>query len=83
MRQSRKQSLFEVIISTALGYIVALATQILIFPCFNIQVKFSDQLWIGLIFTIVSLLRGYCVRRLFNYIQFKHSKAVKYRSAGI
>lgn len=83
MRQSKKQSLIEVMISTTLGYIVALATQILIFPWFDIQVKFSDQLWIGIIFTIVSIARGYCVRRLFNYAQFGRNRTVKYRSGRI
>lgn len=80
MRQSKKQSLLEVIISTAIGYIVALATQILIFPWFDIEIKFSEQLAIGIIFTIVSIIRGFCVRRLFNYIQFGRNITVRYTS---
>lgn len=82
MKQTKKASLVEVMVSTAIGYIAALATQLLIFPWFDIQIKFSEQLWIGAIFTIVSLIRGYIVRRLFVYIQFGRNRAIKYKSGG-
>lgn len=82
MKQTKKASLFEVITSTAIGYVAALATQLLIFPWFNIQIKFSEQLWIGVIFTIVSIVRGYLVRRLFNNIQFGRGRTTRYKSGG-
>ena len=82
MRQTKKASLIEVITSIAIGYIAALATQIVIFPWFDIQIKFSEQLWIGVIFTIVSIVRSYCVRRLFNHIQFGRNRTIRYKSGG-
>lgn len=66
--QSKKMSLVETCASTAIGYAVALATQMAVFPLFGLSVSLADNLWIGAIFTVVSILRGYAVRRLFNWI---------------
>ena len=64
--QTRKQSLIETATSVLIGYLVALASQMAIFPIFGIYVPFSDNLLIGLWFTAVSIVRGYAVRRYFN-----------------
>jgi putative Mn2+ efflux pump MntP len=66
MSQSKKQSMMETMVSVAIGYGVALLTQIVVFPLFGMEVKMSDNLAIGAIFTVVSIIRGYCIRRLFN-----------------
>ena len=70
--QSKIESLIESIINTSLGFLVALITQILIYPIFDIEVSFGDQTLLALIFTLVSLVRGYIVRRYFN-TYFKHT----------
>ncbi|MDQ5907179.1 MAG: hypothetical protein QG660_215 [Pseudomonadota bacterium] len=54
--------------NVAIGYGVALASQILIFPFFGIHISLSDNLLIGAFFTVISIIRGYLVRRLFNHI---------------
>lgn len=64
--QSRKMSGIEAVTSTAIGYLVALATQLAVFPLFQIEVSLSENLGIALIFTVVSIVRGYLVRRAFN-----------------
>lgn len=66
--QSKKMSLVETCASTAIGYLVALATQLAVFPLFGLTVGMAANLWIGAIFTGVSIVRGYAVRRLFNWI---------------
>lgn len=66
--QSKKMSLVETCASTAIGYLVALATQMVVFPLFGLSVSLTANLWIGAIFTVVSIVRGYAVRRLFNWI---------------
>jgi len=66
MNQSRLESLVETITNTAIGYTVALASQIIIFPWFDINVTLSQNLLIGMWFTFISILRGYVVRRWFN-----------------
>ena len=69
--QSKKMSLIETLSSVAIGYIISLAAQMIIFPVFNIEVSLTDNLLIGLFFTVVSIIRGYYVRRLFNWINFR------------
>ncbi|MEG1038904.1 MAG: hypothetical protein RSE32_14490 [Comamonas sp.] len=66
--QSKKMSLLETCASTAIGYAVAILAQVLVFPLFGLTVSLSQNLAIGAIFTVVSIARGYCVRRLFNRI---------------
>ena len=69
--QSRGMSWLETCLSTAIGYLVALATQLVVFPLLGIVVAFGENLLIGAIFTVVSIIRGYCVRRLFNWLHLK------------
>lgn len=69
--QSKKMSLIETLSSVAIGYIISLATQMIIFPIFDIKVSLTDNLLIGLFFTVVSIIRGYYVRRFFNWIKIK------------
>ena len=66
--QTRRQSMIETCINVAIGYGVALASQVLIFPLFGIHIPLSSNLMIGAFFTVISIARGYLVRRLFNRI---------------
>jgi hypothetical protein len=68
MSQSKKMSLFETLASTAIGYVVAVAAQSVIFPMFGLVVSLQDNMLIGVFFTVVSVVRGYAVRRMFNYL---------------
>lgn len=64
--QSKRQSLIETVTSTFIGLAVSFLTQIIVFPMYNLEVNFNQNLQITAIFTVVSILRGYSVRRLFN-----------------
>ena len=66
--QSRRMSLVESVANVAIGYGVAVATQIVLFPLFGIEIALADNLAIGAIFTAVSIVRSYAVRRLFEGI---------------
>ena len=69
--QSRIGSFAESCLNVAIGYLVALASQIIVFPLFDIRIPLSSNLAIGAIFTGISIARSYCVRRLFNRLQRK------------
>ena len=69
MSQPRIYSLIESVANVAIGFGVALATQIAVFPLFGIHAQITDQLGIAAIFTAVSIARSYMVRRLFNRIR--------------
>lgn len=71
MKQSRRMSLVESLFNVAIGYIVAVATQIAVFPLFGLEVSLSDNLAIGGLFTVVSIVRSYAVRRLFEAIRVR------------
>lgn len=69
MRQSRRMSLVEAIANVAVGYGVAVTTQVLVFPVFGLQASLADNLLIGAIFTVVSIGRSYALRRVFEMIR--------------
>jgi hypothetical protein len=73
MRQSRIMSLVEATTNVAVGYVLAIATQLAVFPMFGIEAAFAEHLAIGLAFVAVSLARGYLLRRLFE----AHRKRVR------
>jgi len=65
--QSHKMSLIEQVCNVGSGFIVALVVwSWFIVPVFDMQVSMTDNLTITSIFTIVSIIRGYLWRRLFN-----------------
>ena len=66
MAQSRRASFLEACTNIVVGYTVAVATQYAVFPAFGLKVGLVENLGIGLIFTVVSLIRSYVLRRLFN-----------------
>ena len=61
--QSRRMSLTEAITSTAVGYVIAVLTQLAVFPIFGLATTLGQNLAMGGIFTVVSIVRGYAVRR--------------------
>ena len=73
MKQSRKMSLVESLANVLVGYFVAVATQMMVFPLFGLAVTVSDNLLIGLIFTAVSIVRSYALRRGFEALRVRQS----------
>jgi hypothetical protein len=69
--QTRVQSAIEALANVLVGYGVAIASQLLVFPLFGIHVPLSSNLAIGAWFTVISLLRSYVLRRWFNGLKFK------------
>jgi hypothetical protein len=69
--QTKKGSIFEAFINILVGYGINLGAQIIIFPMFGIHIPLSSNIWIGLVFTVISLARSYLIRRLFNWREDK------------
>ena len=74
MQQSRLMSLAESVTNVVIGYVLAIATQIVVFPWFGIETGLAEHLTIGLAFDGVSLARGYLLRRLFEAIRIRNAK---------
>lgn len=64
--QTKKQSMIESLTSTTIGIIIGIVLNLTILPVFGYPVSLSDSLWISVIFTIVSIIRSYIIRRWFN-----------------
>lgn len=68
MTQSRALSFVESAANVIVGYVLAVITQIVLFPLFGWNPTLAQNLRIGLVFAGVSLTRGYLLRRLFERI---------------
>lgn len=66
-------SLVEAIANVGAGFGVAVLMQIVVFPLFGLYVPFTDNLAISAIFTVVSMLRSYVLRRVFEAIRIRTS----------
>lgn len=66
--QTKCQSLIEVLVGTALGFGIAFLAQLWIMRHYGIASTLQQDLFITVFFTGISILRGYAVRRLFNWI---------------
>lgn len=70
--QSRLGSFIESCTNIAIGYGVALLAQAAIFPLYGIHVAPHEHMTIGAMFTAVSLLRSFALRRFFNWLGVHH-----------
>ncbi len=73
MKQSRLMSLAESLANVLVGYGVAVITQVVVFPLFGLAVTVTENLLIGLIFTAVSIVRSYALRRGFEALRVRQT----------
>ena len=66
MKQSRTMSMVEAATNVVVGYVLAIATQIVVFPLFGLEAALGEHMAIGLVFVGTSLARSYLLRRLFE-----------------
>jgi hypothetical protein len=69
--QSKKMSITESILNVLIGFGIAILAQYLVFPLFGINVGLAQHLGIAVVFTGVSLIRSYVLRRFFNWLDIK------------
>lgn len=70
-------SLVEALVNVAVGYGVALAVQLAVFPIFGMRVSLGDNLLIGAIFTVASIARSYALRRAFEALRVRDKKRAR------
>lgn len=66
MSQTRLQSAVEAAANVAIGNVVSFGANMTILPAFGYPVTVRDALGLAIIFTVISIARSFCVRRLFN-----------------
>lgn len=69
MSQTRRGSMIEAVANVVIGYWVAIGAQMAIFPMFGVSLPTGQHLAIGGLFTGVSLVRSYVLRRAFNRLR--------------
>lgn len=69
MKQSRTMSFVESLANVAVGYVVAVLTQAVIFPIFGLHTTLSENMAMGAVFTFASIVRSYALRRLFEAVR--------------
>jgi hypothetical protein len=67
MSQSRTLSAVEAVTNVSVGWLVALSTQLAVFPLLGLHVSLGQNLTLSSVFTAVSLVRSYLLRRLFEH----------------
>ena len=58
----------EAVTNVAVGFVLSAVTTALVFPMFGYPIRLVDNLAISAIFTVVSILGSYVLRRVFNRI---------------
>ena len=71
MNQSKLSSLLETCLSIAIGFVVSLALTAYVMPAYGHHVTMGQNLQITGIFTVASIIRGYYVRRFFNWLHVR------------
>jgi hypothetical protein len=66
MNQTRLGSLIEVCINILIGFSINWVANLWILPLYGFHITGSQAFSMGLIFTVISVVRGYLIRRYFN-----------------
>lgn len=69
--QTRRGSLLESLVNILVGYSINFVANLLIFPLFGWHISTRENLTLGVIYTGISLVRSYGLRRLFNHKEVK------------
>jgi len=64
--QSRRSSFIEACINVLIGFWINFFANLAILPLIGFNISVSQNLFIGVLYTIVSVARSYVIRRWFN-----------------
>jgi len=81
MSQSKRHSLIESVVQQGTGFVLSLLVwEFVVKPVWNIQTNLAESLSITLLFTLVSVARSYCFRRLFNHLHIRATQGASHES---
>ena len=66
MNQTRLGSLIEACINVLIGFVINMAANFVILPLIGFEISLAQNLFIGVLYTLISVARSYAVRRWFN-----------------
>lgn len=66
MTQTRLGSLYEALMNVAIGFLINFLANFAILPLIGFHISVGQNLFIGVLYTFVSVARSYVIRRWFN-----------------
>jgi hypothetical protein len=66
MKQDKVDSILEATTNMALGLVISMTANALIFPLFGWDITLQENIYMGFIYSSISIARNYIIRRLFN-----------------
>lgn len=73
--QTKLGSFAEAWANIAVGFSVNFAANLIVLPWFGLPIKPGQAFNIGIVFTVISLVRSYVLRRWFNGLKFGNKPA--------
>lgn len=70
MAQTKLGSAAEAALNIVVGFTINYFANLLIFPLFGMHISALNNFWMGCIYTAISLVRSYVLRRWFNGLKF-------------
>jgi hypothetical protein len=67
--QTCRMSFIEAVSNNVVAFILSVLINIHLFPLFGFPVKLGESMLIVAVFSIVSIIRSYIMRRIFNSIK--------------
>lgn len=64
--QSRRESIIEAWANICAGFSVNFVANLLLLPLVGAHFSLLDNLWLGWVYTAISIVRSYTIRRWFN-----------------
>ncbi len=72
--QPKGMSLTESVINVLIGLVINVTAQHYVFPIFGIYIGWDKNLAIAGIFTVISIIRSFALRRAFNWWHIRKLK---------
>lgn len=66
MRQTKLGSFYEACINVFIGFGINYCANLLILPIFGFHITLIENFFMGLLYTVISVIRSYIVRRWFD-----------------
>lgn len=66
MNQTRIGSAIEVAANIVIGYTINFTANFFIFPMFGYEITMAQNFKLGIIYTVIAVVRSYAIRRWFN-----------------
>jgi hypothetical protein len=73
--QSRLWSLTESLVNVVVGYVIAVSAQMYIFHLIGEPISWKTSNIVGAFMTVISILRSYTLRRIFNAFTIRRMKS--------